>query len=159
LGGQTRKKVVIHRFEKTAVAGFCDPASGIDEQAVELLTPEGTAQTIPLADVKVLCFVKEFDGPGFDREQRTFRTRPKTEGLWLRMQFRDNDFLEGIAPNNLLQIDPAGVTVSPPEASSNITRIFAPKSALKDCRVLGVVGAVAARKRKAPPVDQRGLFD
>lgn len=141
------------------MAGFLDVFEGLAAQNLELLSQEGTAQSIPMADVKVVCFVKEFDGPGFDLEPRTFRNRPKTEGLWIRMQFRDNDFIEGIAANNLAQWEPGGITVNPPEASSNTAKIFVPRSALRDCRVLGVVGAVAARKRRLTPGDQPGLFE
>jgi hypothetical protein len=149
---------VVYRFDRTPLAGFCDPAGGIGGEALEMLSPEGSVQTIPFSDIKVVCFVREFDGPSFDQEQRTFRNRPKTEGLWVRMQFRDNDFLEGIVANNLLQLAATGVALTPPEASSNITRIFAPRAALRDCRVLGVVGA-AARRRKTESGEQRGLFD
>jgi hypothetical protein len=55
--------------------------------------------------------------------------------------------LEGVLPNNLLQIEPYGVTVIPPDPYSNTQRIFVPRTALVAVEVLGVVGELVQRTR------------
>ena len=57
--------------------------------------------TVPYQDIKSIAFVRDFDQPGSERS--VFQTRPKMEGLWVRLRFRDGDVLEGVMPNNLLQ--------------------------------------------------------
>jgi len=81
------------------------------------------------------------------------------EGLWVRMLFRDNDLMEGILPNNLLQIDPYGFAFVPPDPFSNNQRIFVPREALRDIHVLGVVGGKATKTKKAEVKDQIKLFE
>ena len=75
------------------------------------------------------------------------------------MLFRDNDLMEGIVPNNLLQIDPYGFSFVPPDPFSNNQRIFVPREALRDIHVLGVVGGKGARTKKAETKDQIKLFE
>jgi len=81
------------------------------------------------------------------------------EGLWVRMLFRDNDLMEGILPNNLLQIDPYGFAFVPPDPFSNNQRIFVPREALRDIHVLGVVGGNATKSKQAEVKDQNKLFE
>lgn len=160
MAASTSKKVVVHRFDRPSIAGVLDPAAGIQAGHIDLLRPEGTLASIALDEIKIVCFVRDFQGNSPAQEQRIFRSRPKSEGLWIRCQFRDNDFLEGVIPNNLLAVDAAGVTFVPPDPAANNQRIFAPRSALKGCVVLGVIGSLASKSRKpAAEKSQIGLFD
>ncbi|MEO7653730.1 MAG: hypothetical protein ABIZ80_25000, partial [Bryobacteraceae bacterium] len=92
--------------------------------------------------------------------KKIFQTRPKMEGLWVRMRMRDGEVLDGLLPNDLRQIAPEGFTVTPPDSSSNNQRLFVPRLALTEIKVLGVVGSPLTR-RKPKPVseDQIGLFE
>ena len=113
---------------------------------------------LPYDEVKSVCFVKDFEAAAEPR--RIFMTRPKLEGLWVRMLFRDDEIMDGILPNNLLAMDIAGFTVTPPEPDANNQRVFVPRAALKSIQVLGVVGSPLRAKRKkteAAP-DQPTLF-
>ena len=113
--------------------------------------------TIPYEEIKGVCFVRDFEAdaePG-----RIFLTRPKLEGLWVRMQFRDGEIMDGILANNLLAWDVNGFTVIPPEPDSNNQRLFVPRQALKLMQVLGVVGSpLRPRRKKAERQDQPTLF-
>ena len=71
-----------------------------------MLTLAGTVLTIPYSDLKSVHFVREFEPTTRHVEQRAFLTRPKLDGLWVRMRFRDEDVIEGVLPNNLLQLEP-----------------------------------------------------
>ena len=45
--------------------------------------------------------------------RRTFLSRPKLDGLWLRLTFRDGDVQEAVMPNNLLFVEPHGFQSDP----------------------------------------------
>ena len=122
-----------------------------------MLTPEGDAATIPYQDIKSIAFVREFGRPP-GGERSTFLTRPKMEGLWIRLTFRDGDVLEGVMPNNLLQVEPYGFSIAPPDSFSNQQRVFVPRGSLRSVEVLGVVGSPLKRK-KATAREQGELFD
>jgi hypothetical protein len=82
------------------------------------------------------------------------------EGLWVSLELRDGDRLEGVLPNNLLQIESQGFTIIPPDPFLHRQRLFIPRLALKKVEVLGVVGSpVQKRRPKAVPAEQIGLFD
>ena len=160
MAASTVKKVVVRRFDREPLRGVVSPSSYLRPDGLELLTMEGMVSVVPYSEVKAVCFVKDFDAdPPSDR--KVFNTRPKMDGLWVRMRFRDGDEMEGILSNNLLQVDPFGYTVTPPDPSSNNQRLFVPRLALVEMAVLGVVGSPARkpRKPKEVPKEQIRLFD
>lgn len=162
MSGSTSKKVVVYRFEREPMAGFVSPQSWLAPTGIEMLTPSGAISTVSYSDIKVVCFVREFDGNGWPAERRLFASRPKTEGLWVRAIFRDSDFVDGVIPNNLLLGDREGYLIVPPDASSNNQRVFLPRAALKEMKVMGVVGSPARQKRTKETPEKRnqiGLFE
>jgi len=160
MAGSTAKKVVIRRFDREPLTGFVNPQTYLQPEGVELLSPSGALAAIPYSDIKVVCFVRDFDSQEPAQDRKVFNTRPKTDGVWVRMQLRDGDVLEGVLPNNLLQLVPEGFTVTPPDAYSNNQKLFVPRAALSQINVLGVVGSgLKRRKPKAAPKEQIGLFE
>ena len=159
MAGSTTKKTVIRRFQKEPLAGYVNPASYLQPAGVELLSALGNLSTVPYEEIKTISFVRDFEGAG-ETGRRVFNTRPKMEGLWVSLQFRDGEVMEGIMPNNLLQLEPYGFTVIPPDPYSNQQRVFIPRAAVRSVEVLGVVGSpLKKRKAKAVPKEQIGLFD
>jgi hypothetical protein len=158
VASSTAKKVVVRRFDRENLTGFVNIFSYLQPNAIEVLRPDGTLVLLPYDEVKSVCFVKDFEAEAESR--RIFMTRPKLEGLWVRMMFRDGETLDGILPNNLLAWDVAGFTVTPPEPDANNQRVFVPRPALKSIQVLGVVGSpLRTKRKKAGPVsDQPTLF-
>ena len=155
----TTKKVLIRRFDREPLPGFVSPHNFLQPAGVELLTPEGAVSLVPYEEVKTVSFVKDFDAAD-EVEKKTFNTRPKIDGLWVRMKFRDGEVMDGILPNNLLQLEPQGFTVIPPEPYGNNQRIFLPRVALAELQVLGVVGSpLRRRKPRAVPKEQIKLFE
>ena len=142
------------------MAGFVNPQSYLHPGGVELLTPSGTLSLIPYSEIKSVLFVRDF-GSGEQESRKVFATRPKMDGLWLRMRLRDEEIMEGILSNNLLLLEPYGFTITPPDPYSNHQRIFVPRAALTEVQVLGVVGSPlkTARKAKPAPKEQISLFD
>jgi hypothetical protein len=104
--------------------------------------------------------VKDFEPPDPSAERKVFGTRPKMDGLWVRLKFRDGEVMDGILANNLLAIEAHGFTVVPPDPYSNNQRLFLPRAALTELQVLGVVGSPLRRPKAKPvPKEQIGLFD
>ena len=158
--GSTSKRVIVERFDRESLKGFVNLASWLQDAGIELLSPEGNVAAVPYQEIKAVCFVKDFEGTPWQRERKIFTTRPKTEGLWVRMLFRDGDFLDGVLANDLLHLEPQGFSVVPPDPSANNQRIFVPRAALRDLKVLGVIGSPLRRRKRVPPSeDQIKLFE
>ncbi len=162
----TRKRVVIRKLDKGLIKGFLDP-NGYLANELEVLDRDGRLIHIPLTAVKGVFFVRDFEGNPDRAERKIFRSRPRLAGLWVRMTFKDTEVLEALLPNNLLDVDPLGYLVTPPDVYSNNLRIFIPRTALTEMEVLGVIsdGVVrrmsqrAAQARAAGTSEQQfGLF-
>ena len=157
MGVSTHKKVLVSRFDRETLTGFVNPQSYLLPEGLELLSQSGSVSIIPYDEVKLVCFVRDFQQGEPRKELRLFTTRPKMEGLWLRMHFRDGDAMDGILPNNLLQLEPYGFSVIPPDPGFQNQRIFVPKAALSRTQVLGVVGSPLRTPRKPKPVTKEQL--
>ena len=145
----THKKVIVRKLDREAVPGYVNPAAFVVEGKVAVLSPEGQVQSIGLEDIKGVYFVREF-GESESFARNTFPTRPRTEGLWVRLRFRDNEVLEGMMANDLAQTSPEGYLINPPDTRANTQRIFVPRGALAQLQVLGVIGGPRARRPRAP---------
>src|SRR5213075_1695709 len=112
----------------------------------ELLNTSGNVVAIDLRDIKGVYFVREF-GDSESLTRKTFTSRPPSEGLWVRLRFKDSEVLEGLMPADLTQNTPEGFLVNPPDQRSNTQRIFVPRTALESLTVLAVIGATRRRRR------------
>jgi hypothetical protein len=144
----THKKVVVLLLDRTAFRGYLNPARLAESDTLDLLTPDGEHQPIALKDVRSVYFVREFTD-NFEPERKAFLSRPKLDGLWVRLRFRDNETIQGVVPNDLLALLDQGVQITPPDLHGSTLRIFIPRTALAEMTVLGVVGI--ARRKPAPP--------
>ena len=142
------KKVLVARFDRAPLQGFVQTPGGLQADALELLTPEGTLVQVPYSETKAVCFVRDFETAESWKHHRSFAARPKSSGLWVLLKFRDGDTLEGLIPNNLLQVEPAGYSVIPPDPTFQNQRVFVPKEALESVQVLGVIGSPLRRRAK-----------
>jgi hypothetical protein len=143
----TLKKAVVLLLDRRTVRGYLNPAGLGQTEKIEVLTVEGEQELVRLADIKSVYFVREFKDP-FEPERKTFLSRPKLDGLWVRLRFRDEDSMEGIVANNILELLDTGVRLTPPDLHGNVLHMFIPRTALAEMKVLGVVG-VARRSPRA----------
>lgn len=142
-------------LDRNVVRGYLNPSKLGEGETLELLTPDGEQRSFFVKDVRSIYFVREFSDD-FEPERKAFLSRPKLDGLWVRLKFRDEDTIEGVVPNDLLSLLDRGVQITPPDLHGTTLRIFIPRTALTEMTVLGVVG-IARRKPAAPP--QPGLFN
>ena len=143
----THKKVVVLLLDRTPIRGYLNPASLGRSESIDLLTTDGEHRALALDTVKSIYFVREFTGD-FLPERKTFLSRPKLDGLWVRLRYTDGEALEGVVPNDLLSLLDNGLQITPPDLNSSTDRIFIPRAALIEVTVLGVVG-IARRKSAA----------
>lgn len=153
----THKKVIVRKMGRDSLSGYVSPANFVVEGKLELLNTTGKLVQIELNEIKSVDFVRDFTDGG-SPPRKTFTTRPRTEGLWVRLKFTDNDVLEGMMPNDLNQISPDGFLLTPPDTRGNIQRVFVPRSALEEISVLAVIGHAQARRKRAEDTQQVGLF-
>lgn len=177
------KKVIVRRFLGDTVPGYLPLSHIVRSQpgppVVDLLDLSGRIITLPLSEVKHICYVRDFnlnDPLNPERlTRRTFLARPRTEGLWLRLTFRGSpstpsstteaDVFEGLAPIDLSladdMIDDAGVFLIPPDIRSNTQRIYVPRTAISDLQLIAVITTPSRKKplpRSTAPTLQEDLF-
>ena len=125
-----RKKVILRKLTRDWLSGYVAPADFVRNGQIELLDLAGKVITVPLTEVKWLCFVRDFNSGEAGNPERllrkSFAGRPRTEGLWLRLKISDEDTLEGLATNDITLIDSSGIFLIPPDIRSNTQRIFVP---------------------------------
>ncbi|HXL23064.1 MAG TPA: hypothetical protein VOA78_11400 [Candidatus Dormibacteraeota bacterium] len=153
----THKKVVVVLADKKPIRGYINPSRLGQSDPVDLLTLEGEHQELPLARIRSIYFVREFSDD-FEPERKVFLSRPKLDGLWVRLRYTDGDTLEGVVPNDLLTLLDNGLQITPPDLNSSTDRIFVPRAALSELTVLGVVG-IARRKPATSAPAQPRLFN
>lgn len=149
----THKKVIVRKMDRDSVSGYVSPAQFVHEGKLELLNTAGNVVAMDLHDIKGVYFVREF-GDSESLTRKTFTSRPRSEGLWVRLRFKDNEILEGLMPADLTQTTAEGFLVNPPDQRSNTQRIFVPRTALESLTVLAVIGATR-RTRRGAVEDQR----
>lgn len=138
--------------------GYVASASFIVDGKLEMLNTAGQVVGIDLKDIRCIYFVREF-GESELLARKTFTTRPRTAGLWVRLRFKDNEMLEGTMPADLMQSPAEGFLINPPDLRSNTQRIFVPRTSLAAVAVLAVVGAQKRKRRGGADEIQEKLFE
>ena len=154
----TNKKVIVRKTDRDSISGYVAPSNFVVDGKLELLNTTGNVVGIELSEIKAVYFVREFS----DSEvmtRKTFTTRPRTEGLWVRLKFKDNETIEGIMPNDLAQNPEEGFLLNPPDLRSNTQRVFVPRASLTSLTVIAVIGAARRRKGGVPDTRQVSMFE
>ncbi len=144
----THKKVIVRKHDRDSISGYVAPANFVVDGKLELLNTSGQVVAIDLRDIKAVYFVREFSDTDL-MLRKTFTTRPRTEGLWVRMKFKDSEVLEGILPNDLTQNPAEGFLMNPPDLRSNTQRVFVPREAPSLCN------RVSSNRRRQPETQRR----
>lgn len=149
----THKKVIVRKMDRDTVTGYVSPTF-ISDGKLELLNTAGNVVAIELREVKGVYFVREL-GDSESLTRKTFTSRPRAEGLWVRLRFRDNEEIEGLMPNDLVQEGSDGFSIIPPDTRANTQRIFVPRSALAELNVIAVIGEKKSQRGGRRPEDTR----
>lgn len=153
----THKKVIVRKLDRDTVNGYVAPSRFVNDGKLELLNTTGNVVAIDLSDIKCVFFVREF-ADSDSMQRKTFTTRPRAEGLWVRIKFKDGEVLEGLMPNDLSLTTAEGFLINPPDLRSNVQRMFVPRGALESLIVLAVIGATRRQRRGPSDVRQVPMF-
>jgi hypothetical protein len=153
----THKKVIVVLADRKALRGYLNAGRLGQTDSIDLLTQDGEHQAIPVAKIRSIYFVREFSDQ-FEPERKAFLSRPKLDGLWVRLRYADGESLEGLIPNDLISLLDNGLHITPPDLNSSTDHIFVPRSALSEVTVLGVVGIARRKPAAAAAAAQSRLF-
>ena len=170
----SHKKVIVRRPTNDFLPGYLAPSCFLrpvtdpeKERTLDLLDLEGRSLPLPLSEVKLICFVRDFNRDDPDNPERltrrAFLARPRAEGLWLRLTFTAGDQLEGLAPQDVTLLDAivndVGLFLTPPDERANTHRIYVPRSAIASLELLAIIQAPDRNKpAKLPRPSQPSLF-
>jgi hypothetical protein len=164
------KKVIVRRFTGETLPGYLPLTAFVRNRTVDLLDLGGRVISLAINDIKHICYVRDFNLQDTANPERLFRrtflSKPRTEGLWLRMTFRSGDLLEGLAPIDITLSDDliqdTGFHLTPPDTRSNAQRIFIPRTSITELQLLAVITTPTRRKplpAASVPSLQEDLFD
>lgn len=146
----SRLKVVAHDRNGTLYKGLLEvgkqelpvlegvPRPAKLPETLVIVAPDGGRQSVQLKDLKALFFVKSFEGSKQYTELKFFSAHPVVEGIWARLNFQDNETIEGVIYNSLHFLTNDGFFLKPPDPNSNNEMMYVLKSSLRDFRILGV---------------------
>lgn len=155
----SRKKAIARRLSRDWVGGYL-PADGfVHDGIIEMLELDGKVLSLPLKDLKWVCFVRDFNSGESENPERllrkTFAGRPRSEGLFLRLKLTDGDTLEGLAANDASLISGDGLFLTPPDIRSNTQRIWIPKATIAGLEVVAAIGGAVKKKTTIGTADER----
>lgn len=153
----TRKKVLVRTRTQGLVRGYLDQEQLRSGKAVEVLSRDGQVMRLSEDEIQAVFFVADLEVSEDFARLASSGARPRLEGLWVRVRFRDNETLEGVLSNNLAELDGQGLQLVPTAAAGAAHFVYVPRAAIQQAIVLGVIGA--AKRRKAAARDQGELFD
>jgi hypothetical protein len=153
---QSHKKAIVRLHSTEALAGYIslggltDLDGGPVPGQVELLDLAGKVVMVPLAEVKWVCFIRDFNSGEMENPERlmkkTFAGRPRSAGVWLRLRLIDGDLIEGLAGNDVGLVSGPGLFLTPPDMRSNTQRMFLPRGSVKDLEIVMVIAPAGKRK-------------
>ncbi|TCK70214.1 DUF6982 domain-containing protein [Acidipila rosea] len=163
----SRKKIVARMLNQEWLAGYLSSSLWADGDQLEVLSLDGKILPVFYAQLKWLCFVRDFNSGEIENPERllrkSFAGRPRGRGLWLRLTLKDGDVVEGLAENDLTLVTPPGIFLTPPDLRSNTQRIWIPRSSITAFEVVALLGSsqrAGAGAAKMPPLlpSQEQLF-
>lgn len=154
----THKKVVVETYGQERLRGYVNPRHFDRAAGLEFLDAAGQRRELPWKEVKIAWFVRDWDEEPARPDRTVFLRRPRLEGLWVRLRFRDNEVLEGMLINDLLHLSPHGYLITPPDLNGSHQKAFVPRTALAALEVLAVNpnrGEHRPRRRLVPELGRQ----
>ena len=166
-----QKKVVVRQTGGRLAWGYLPQGGFVRDGQVGLIEVDARAKLLDLSEIETIAYVRDFNLEDAEEPERmgrrSFPARPRGEGLWVRVAFREAAALEGLVSFEMGCIDrlleDQGVFLVPPDGRGNTLRVFVPRAAMMGMEVLGWVTsptkklAEKAAKEMAKAL-QGGLF-
>ncbi|HTX74959.1 MAG TPA: hypothetical protein VMD29_02050 [Terracidiphilus sp.] len=149
--GTTKLEKVVVQFGDRMIKGYLQsPAWKTIEEALSRApgsSPESfrirrldtdVVEEIPLKDLKAVFYVNTFEGKPTHRNLNFYTRAPIVHGIWMRLQFRDGEVMEGIVHNSIRYLIDPGFFLLPTDPGSNNKLVYVMKDWLADHRILGL---------------------
>jgi len=147
----TNSEKIVIQFGTRTVKGYLDsPVCNTIEELLRVASHSSlesfrirhlesdAVEEIPTADVKAVFYVHSFDGDPKHNHLNFYSRAPIVHGIWVRLQFRDGEILEGIVYNSIRYLVDPGFFLLPTDPDSNNKLVYVMKSWLVDHRILGI---------------------
>lgn len=145
-----QEKVVIQFGNKT-IKGYLEAPVGNTIEDLLSNAPSSSPETlrirlrdsdiveeVSIKDVKAVFYVNSFEGDPNRKEIQFYTRAPIVHGVWMRLQFRDGEVMEGLVHNSLRYLIDPGFFVLPTDPGSNNKLVYVMKAWLTDHRILGM---------------------
>jgi hypothetical protein len=162
------KKVILRASGGALSRGYLPQAGFLSTDSVDLLELDGRLKPFLFNEIQSIAYVQDFNPQDHaEPEQlgrRSFPARPRGEGLWLRLAFREIAPLEGLVNFDLGFVDSLiedrGLFLTPPDPRSNTLRLFVPRPAIRSVEILGYITKPSKKlaAQQAQAALQAGLF-
>jgi hypothetical protein len=147
----SRSEKVVIQFGDRTLKGYLDSPSWSTVEEMLSHAPHGTPESFHVRnlesaiveeifaeEVKAVFYVNSFEGDS-KHEILNFHSRaPIVHGIWMRLQFRDGEVMEGIVYNSIRYLVDPGFFLLPTDPDSNNRLVYVRKDWLADHRVLGM---------------------
>lgn len=117
-----RKKIILRKRDGSMVR--CETFShfSVAFKQLKVINTSGEVESVPLADLKAIFFVREFEGNPSYKAHRDFVEESPKAGQAVRIVFHDGEVLRGRALN--LSTAGSGFFVFPADPLDNNERVF-----------------------------------
>jgi hypothetical protein len=147
----TKSEQVVIQFGNRTLKGYLEspiwntiedllsviPATSPDSFKVRHIDSD-IVEEILTKDIKAVFYVNTFEGDSEHRQLNFHSRAPVAQGIWMRLQFRDGEVMEGIVYNSLRYLVDPGFFLLPTDPDSNNRLVYVMKSWLVEHRVLGM---------------------
>jgi len=102
------------------------------------LLDSGEFEEFLAKDIKAVFYVNSFEGDSDHQNLNFYSRAPIVHGIWMRLQFRDGEVMEGIVYNSIRYLVDPGFFLMPTDPDSNNRLVYVLKNWLADHRILGM---------------------
>lgn len=133
------KKGYIAGVDKDHLDRFLSTLSGAANGAFQVRV-QGAKEPLAIQprDIKAIFVVKSFQGDPKRNALRFYSNGPAVGNIWVEIQFKDNEIVEGLIENSIQHLIGEGFLLVPSDLGSNNLSIYVNKGAIASYRVLGV---------------------
>lgn len=95
-------------------------------------------EKFPADEIKAVFFVSDLNGEPDHNSLRFHALEPILPGIWVQVQFRDGEVIEGIVENSIRFLTEPGFFLRPTDPDGNNKLIYVMKNWLAEHHVLGL---------------------
>ena len=95
-------------------------------------------EEVPANQIKAVFFVSDLSGEPDHNSLRFHALEPIVPGVWVQVQFRDGEVIEGIVENSIRFLTEPGFFLRPTDPACNNKLVYVMKNWLTDHHVLGL---------------------